>query len=190
MQKDRASAVQVFLGQIRTPDLPSLGPEVRGSRLPLGVVKTRVDEFCRQVGLQGQVQECLRSAALWWHDHLEASHAISQGISSRDGSYLHGMMHRREPDYGNAAYWFRRVGDHPMSREVAGAIAGPLGSTGEDGWLRELLPNAKWDVLAMVRACEVSLQAGDEARVRDLQEVQRLEFEGLVGWVIGAADVT
>ena len=44
---------------------------------------------------------------------LEPSHTISQGISSPSGSYWHGIMHRREPDYANAKYWFRRVGPAP-----------------------------------------------------------------------------
>ena len=57
--------------------------------------------------------DALQSGLLLWNDALEASHTISQGIESRTGSYWHGIMHRREPDYSNAKYWFRRVGVHP-----------------------------------------------------------------------------
>src|SRR5688572_28076746 len=45
---------------------------------------------------------------------FEESHNLSQGINTPDGSYWHGMLHRQEPDPGNAAYWFRRVGRHPI----------------------------------------------------------------------------
>ena len=57
-------------------------------------------------------------------DFWDASHEAAQqadDLGERDASaYWHGIAHRREPDPGNAAYWFRRVGRHPVS-----AAAGP-----------------------------------------------------------------
>ncbi len=51
------------------------------------------------------------------HDFWDASHEAAQeadDLGEREFSaYWHGIAHRREPDPGNAAYWFRRVGRHP-----------------------------------------------------------------------------
>ncbi|WOO43335.1 hypothetical protein [Rubellicoccus peritrichatus] len=63
-------------------------------------------------------QACL-SGLLLKFDFLDESHRISQGIDNPTGSFWHGIMHRREPDYGNAAYWFRNVGQHPVLQELA-----------------------------------------------------------------------
>jgi hypothetical protein len=57
--------------------------------------------------------EPLKSALHLWNDNLNRAHEIAQEIGTATGSYLHGLMHRREPDYGNSRYWFRRVGEHP-----------------------------------------------------------------------------
>jgi hypothetical protein len=49
---------------------------------------------------------------------IERSHSISQNIENLEGSFLHGMMHRREGDFSNAKYWFRRVGNHPVIEQL------------------------------------------------------------------------
>jgi len=59
-------------------------------------------------------------AGLWLlAGDLDASHAISQSDESPDGSFWHAVMHRREGDFGNAKYWFRRVGRHPVLQHLA-----------------------------------------------------------------------
>ena len=61
-------------------------------------------------------------AGLWLMcDFLDESHAISQDIDTPSGSYWHAILHRREPDYSNAKYWFRQVGRHPIFESLATA---------------------------------------------------------------------
>src|SRR5260370_34987403 len=55
-----------------------------------------------------------RAAMYLYHDFLDESHALSQDLHTPEGSYWHGILHRREPDFDNAKYWFRKVGTHPI----------------------------------------------------------------------------
>ncbi len=54
-------------------------------------------------------------AGLWlWHDFLDQSHAISQGLHDETGSYWHAITHRREGDFSNSKYWYARCQNHPV----------------------------------------------------------------------------
>lgn len=56
---------------------------------------------------------------LWLYvDQLDASHVISQEMENPTGSFWHGIMHRREGDFWNSHYWFRKVGAHPAMKQI------------------------------------------------------------------------
>lgn len=51
------------------------------------------------------------------------AHEIAQDLSTPEGSYWHGIIHRQEPDAWNSNYWFRRVGRHPVFPALCAAAA-------------------------------------------------------------------
>jgi hypothetical protein len=111
-------------------------------------------------------------AGLWLgFNFLDESHTISQGLDTAEGSYWHAIMHRREPDHANAAYWLRRVGAHPIHEGLARAAA-ELGYAGK---------GARWDPFAFNDACEAHRGKGDPIEEL-LRRVQQAEWELLFGW--------
>jgi hypothetical protein len=117
-----------------------------------------------------------------WNDAMGESHTISQGIETPTGSYWHGILHRREPDYPNAKYWFQRVGEHPVyaavyqsALEILDADEGVwAGRTAE--WLRG---NGRWDAAAMVDWCQTA-EVEEHAGYGLLEEIQMREIEHLL----------
>lgn len=91
----------------------------------------------------------VRAGLLLLADRMDESHEISQGISTPEGSWWHGIIHRREPDYDNARYWFRRVGRHPLTGKLAESAPGS-GSA-----LDRVCPGrSRWDPGAFIDLCE------------------------------------
>ena len=154
-----------------TESLPSLGPEIRLGAMDFDSCQAQIQsafesEPIRQANL-------VQSALLLWHDHLEPSHSVSQKITCSDGSFVHGLMHRREPDYSNAKYWFNRVGSHPTFPEISKRVAELLA-----GSSLTQLTEGDWDSFAMVDAvAAIRVESGEYSL---LQQVQQTEFEVLL----------
>ncbi|WP_088105835.1 hypothetical protein [Halalkalibacter urbisdiaboli] len=110
-----------------------------------------------------------KSALLLWNDELDKSHTISQGLQQELGSYLHGLMHRREGDFSNAKYWYSFVGDHPMYEtlyEKAASISEQVRS-----W-------AKWDPYQFIDAVEkvVKRKVEETEEAEQLRRIQVIEL--------------
>lgn len=119
----------------------------------------------------------VKSGLLLWNDDLDGSHAIAQDLDDPHGAYLHGIMHRREPDYGNSKYWFRRVGAHPLFPQLRTAALELLSEAPPTQRFRKALErNAEWDALRMVDWCS---EAAEEEEVAFLRALQAVEIQGL-----------
>jgi hypothetical protein len=49
--------------------------------------------------------------ALWYDakGDWEKAHAVAQDVNTKDGSWIHAYLHRKEGDQFNAQYWYDRV---------------------------------------------------------------------------------
>lgn len=95
------------------------------------------------------------AAGLWLRfDFMDEAHAIAQDLETREAAYWHAVVHRREPDPGNARYWFARVGEHPVfpalledARALVAAAPRPPKA------LVKMVEASRWDPAAFVAAC-------------------------------------
>lgn len=168
---------------IATAPLPALGPE-QPNHGALDVLQSMDIE---SIGNGGQVSDrdmaaCCRSGLWLLHNFLDQSHTISQDIGSSTGSYWHGIMHRREPDYGNAKYWFRQVDGHPVYDDVAEVV-----ETEHPSFAAEFLSGGVWDPYAFVDACQRA--AREESLAATCRAIGQIEWFALFHYCYRAAFV-
>lgn len=61
------------------------------------------------------------AAGLWLYaDDLESAHEVCQASGAPTCSMWHAILHRREGDFSNAAYWLHRAGAHPALKSIEG----------------------------------------------------------------------
>lgn len=172
----------------RTRPMP-LGPASPDAELAEAMQAVTIDRAFadRAIADRSMAEACL--AGLWLRvNDLDASHRLSQGIDSPTGSYWHAIMHRREPDYANASYWFRRVGDHPVYGPLNERAAALTRAAGQPGAAAFMADQFDWDPVAFNETVRDVIDADDEATALAI-DVQEAEwwllfehcFDGAVG---------
>lgn len=127
-------------------------------------------------------------AGVWlWHDFLDESHTISQGLQTPTGSFWHAVMHRREGDFSNAKYWYARCRRHPVLEELPARVAGVSGRGGSaDPAVARVVRSGAWAPDAFVDLVErVHDNPGDP--LHDVAVwLQRAEWQALFGHCLRA----
>lgn len=112
-------------------------------------------------------------AGLWlYFSCFEEAHEIVSKSETRDCELWHAILHRQEPDSGNAAYWFRKVGAHPAFSKISHAAIRIL----------EKIPRAefrtgRWDPFAFIAFCERARKQPRSAQEQAALEIQRAEWQ-------------
>ncbi len=135
-------------------------------------------------------------------DDLEACHTICQEVSRdrpcAEADYLHGIVHRREPDFQNARGWFRKAGGLGMFSEIREQVVGYLlrvlqipdfGKARDVAleFLRHLEDRKTWDPLYFLELCLHNTQNGMPEETRLMEEIQEIEFRVLFDWTYRSA---
>lgn len=170
--------------------LPHVGPK----SLSLATDRRhRIHSEVHSLKLSSMSSCCVEAGLLLLNDYLNESHEISQTMEGKGnpktGDYWHGIMHRREPDAGNASYWFRRVGHHPAMETLAANLT---------TWMTELqcssqqielaqqtvVKNEEWDAIAMVQLSTTALRSPGSNAEFTCRIVQYLEMLNLLSWTL------
>ena len=96
-----------------------------------------------------------------FNDDIEGCHKIAQGNTSSEGSYWHAILHRREPDYSNSKYWYRRVANHPIYSKIQKS-------------------HPDWEPFTFVDWCEDASRGRSKKSQEWLREVQVQEMKFLL----------
>src|SRR3982750_3217605 len=151
-------------------------------RRPFSLIRTISSDEAAGSGLDGKSVGDLFPSARYPEEALsglllrlnswEQSHQLSQDLSTAEGSYWHGIAHRLEPDYGNAGYWFRRVGQHPIFPRLHTAAVSILARQSTRWRLK-----GKWDPFLFIEWCEEANQDGGDGKEATAIAIQNVEWE-------------
>ena len=184
-----APAIAEVIEKLETGNpLPTLAPQEAWSTELTDVLEaTSLDELFQGESLKNTTfGNATKSGLLLWNDALNESHMISQGLENQTGSYWHGIMHRREPDYSNSKYWFGRVGTHPIFPQLRErAIAIFKETSNPSDALRRIAEaieaDENWDAYQFIDWCQAAENGTDDV-TRFLQQVQAEEIKLLLAY--------
>ncbi len=167
--------------------LPALAPSATVSRdawLIEHITRLKPSQLVPQKTSEAD-SVALKAGLLQCHDALDASHQLSQSVEGlgkhQAGDYWHAIMHRREPDYSNAKYWFRQLGTHSVFSELLPHASSILdGVTEGSTWKTRLTGRGSWDPLTFVDLCEACAGREETSLGWAARQIQAAEMQLLL----------
>ena len=103
---------------------------------------------------------------------FEEAHRLIDDCETTEGRLWHAIVHRMEPDSGNAAYWFRRAGRHRTFSKISDAAAAIL----------DVTPAAEfrtghWDPYAFILFCDRARTQPGSVQELVAQQIQLAEWQ-------------
>jgi hypothetical protein len=173
-------------GLIARSEPNELGPGAPNRAVEGRLRKLTIAElFAGRPVLHDDMAQACRAGLWLLHDFLDESHAISQEIHTTTGSYWHAIMHRREPDYENSKYWFRRVREHPVFVPLLAAVKEDE-SRYRQPELKALAAMSSWDPFLFVDLCEQG-ERGNGLLVAACRSIALCEWQLLFDYCYGQA---
>ena len=169
--------------------LPPLVPENAWSNeLTDALLALSLEDLLQGQSLKDEIfGGAIKCGLLLWNDALNDSHDVSQELGNNTGSYWHGIMHRREPDYSNAKYWFGRVGTHPIFPELRERTIALFKETSNPSDALSQIGQAieaqeHWDAYQFIDWCQAAENDLSSDVARFLQQVQAEEIKLLLAY--------
>jgi hypothetical protein len=103
---------------------------------------------------------------------LEEAHALADSCDSENGYVWHGIVHRQEGDFGNAAYWFRKASRHPAYQLLGPEVMKIVRSHPEVEFRA-----SRWDPFAFLAFCDRVKSQPGTLQEQVALEIQRAEWQ-------------
>lgn len=171
--------------------LPAPGPASHGAACGISArnLAAAVGKAMSEIQLPSANLKCVTAGILLLWDFLDESHEISQTMEGqgrpRTADYWHGIMHRREPDAGNANYWFRRVGKHPAFDSLSMHLDRWMQEAGASDEQRDLARTTcmaadQFDPFAMIELSTQAIRKPGQIEDGVFRRIQYLEILNLL----------
>ncbi len=139
-----------------------------GGTRPMPLVRAScVSTEARDLVRRLPMPDSMRAGLYLYCGCWDEGHTTADAVENPDGYFWHAIAHRQEPDPDNAAYWFRKTGDHPVFPKLAGEAAGIGYQTAR-----------AWDPFQFIEFCRTA--SADSSQGQLAMKVQLLEWRLLL----------